>query len=134
MNVKILLVTAVMFFITGLSYAEEGMENSKAAVMEQTENTQAASTTNSSEAKTEEATKPVEIGNKICPVSGEKVGQMGEIVQVEYKGKMYNLCCSMCLKDFNKDPETFSKKAEEIAEQEKMETEASESNTPTKSE
>ena len=54
-----------------------------------------------------------EVGNPICPVSGEKVGGMGEIVKYEYNGKVYNLCCPMCKKDFDKDPEKFSKKAEE---------------------
>jgi len=56
-----------------------------------------------------------EVGNKICPVSGEKVGEMGEVVKYEYKGKIYNLCCKMCIKDFKKDPEKFSQKAEEEA-------------------
>lgn len=54
----------------------------------------------------------VEVGNTICPVSGEKVGEMGDIVKVEYNGKIYNLCCSMCAKDFKKDPEKYSKIAE----------------------
>lgn len=56
---------------------------------------------------------PVEVGNKICPVSGEKVGEMGEIVKYEYKGKVYNLCCAMCVKDFQNDPEKYSKIADE---------------------
>ena len=55
----------------------------------------------------------VEVGNKICPVSGEKVGQMGAVVQIEYNGRIYNLCCKMCLKDFNKDPGKYSTIAEE---------------------
>lgn len=54
----------------------------------------------------------IEVGNKICPVSGQKVGEMGDIVQVEYNGKMYNLCCSMCAKDFKKNPEKYSAIAE----------------------
>lgn len=56
---------------------------------------------------------PVKVGNKICPVSGEKVGQMGDPVEVEYNGKIYNLCCSMCKKDFLKNPEKYSKIAED---------------------
>ena len=58
---------------------------------------------------------PVEVGNKICPVSGEKVGDsdMGEVVKFEYEGKVYNLCCPMCAKDFKKDPEKFIKKVED---------------------
>lgn len=54
-----------------------------------------------------------EVGNKICPVSGGKVGEMGEVVKVAYKGKMYNLCCAMCQKDFDKDPDKYSKMAED---------------------
>ena len=56
----------------------------------------------------------VEIGNKICPVSGEKVGgAMGDPVKFEHNGKIYNLCCTMCAKDFEKDPEKYIKIVEE---------------------
>lgn len=61
--------------------------------------------------------KPVEVGNNICPVSGQKVGEMGEVVKYEYNGKIYNLCCKMCAKDFKKDPEKYSKMAEEEVKQ-----------------
>lgn len=65
-------------------------------------------------AKTEESVQAsVEVGNKICPVSGEKVGGMGEVVKYEHNGKIYNLCCAMCAKDFKKDPEKYSKIAED---------------------
>ena len=73
-----------------------------------------------------QSTKAVEVGNKICPVSGEKVplpgekGDMGtEAVKYEYNGKIYSLCCPMCIKDFKKDPEKYSKIADdEVAGQE----------------
>ena len=55
----------------------------------------------------------VEVGNKTCPISGKKTGEMGKIVQQEYNGKIYNLCCPMCIKDFQKDPEKYSKMVEE---------------------
>lgn len=58
-------------------------------------------------------TAAVEVGNKICPVSGEKVGEMGEPSKVEYKGKVYSLCCPACEKEFLKDPEKFAKIAED---------------------
>ncbi|MCB9757003.1 MAG: TRASH domain-containing protein [Candidatus Omnitrophica bacterium] len=64
------------------------------------------------------STKSVEVGNKICPVSGEKIpapgekGEMGEAVKYEYNGKIYNLCCPMCVKDFKKNPEKYSAIAE----------------------
>ncbi|HBO97515.1 MAG TPA: hypothetical protein DE315_00670 [Candidatus Omnitrophica bacterium] len=69
-------------------------------------------------AATEQAGQPaaveaVEVGNKICPVSKEKVGEMGEAVKYEYNGKIYNLCCPACKKDFAGDPEKYSKIAED---------------------
>ena len=57
--------------------------------------------------------KIVEVGNKLCPVSGEKVGEMGEAIKYEFNGKIYNLCCTMCVKDFKKYPEKYSKIAED---------------------
>ncbi|MBP9855291.1 MAG: TRASH domain-containing protein [Candidatus Omnitrophica bacterium] len=75
----------------------------------------------------ETSTKAIEVGNKICPVSGEKIpaegekGEMGEAVKYEYNGKIYNLCCPMCVKDFKKNPEKYSKIAEdEVAKEKKM--------------
>jgi YHS domain-containing protein len=61
----------------------------------------------------EETKELVQVGNKLCPVSNEKVGSMGDVVTYEYNGKVYNLCCAMCAKDFKKDPEKYSKIAEE---------------------
>ena len=59
--------------------------------------------------------KPVEVGNKHCPVSGEEVGKMGAPITVEYNGKVYNLCCSGCVSSFKSDPEKYSKIAEDEA-------------------
>lgn len=70
--------------------------------------------------------KAVEVGNKICPVSGNPIpapgekGAMGEAVKYEYNGKIYNLCCSMCPEDFKKDPEKYSKIAEDEVAKDKM--------------
>jgi len=52
------------------------------------------------------------VGNKICPVSGEKLGGMGKPVEVIYKGKIVNLCCGGCVKSFAKDPAKVLAKAE----------------------
>ena len=59
--------------------------------------------------------KAVEVGNKICPISGDEIPAQGEKgtmgdkpVKIEYKGKIYNLCCLMCVKDFKKNPEKYS--------------------------
>ncbi len=54
----------------------------------------------------------IEVGNKICPISHEEIGKNGmKPFKVTYKGKIYNLCCGMCEKDFNKNPEKYSKNA-----------------------
>ena len=83
------------------------------------------------------STKAIEVGNKICPVSGDKItapgekGAMGEAIKYEYNGKIYNLCCKMCVKDFKKNPEKYSKIAEdEVAKEKKMqETQEGQKNT-----
>jgi len=62
---------------------------------------------------------PIEVGNKVCPVSSNKVGEMGPAIKYTYNGKVYNLCCPMCIKDFKKNPEKYSKIAEDEAKTEK---------------
>ncbi|MGE0269405.1 MAG: hypothetical protein AB7S78_13225 [Candidatus Omnitrophota bacterium] len=67
-------------------------------------------------AQADEAAVPsqaVEAGNKICPVSGEEIGSMGEGIKVEYNGVIYNLCCPGCESPFLKDPEKYIKIVEE---------------------
>ncbi|MFH1995663.1 MAG: YHS domain-containing protein [Candidatus Omnitrophota bacterium] len=59
----------------------------------------------------------VNVGNTICPVSGEDIESMGGGVQEEYNGKIYNFCCASCAKVFKKDPEKYSRIAEESAEE-----------------
>jgi YHS domain-containing protein len=44
-----------------------------------------------------------------CPVSGEKLGEgdMGEPVELQYKGRTVKLCCKMCVGKFEKDPSKY---------------------------
>ncbi len=49
------------------------------------------------------------INNSSCPVSDDDIVK-GEAVMVEYKGKIYNLCCEACVKHFKKFPEKFALK------------------------
>ncbi|MBP7216905.1 MAG: YHS domain-containing protein [Candidatus Omnitrophica bacterium] len=67
------------------------------------------------EAKEEkDDTEAFNVGNKICPVSGEKVGQAGmEPVTFEYEGKIFNFCCAACIDEFKKDPSKYIQKVEE---------------------
>ena len=50
------------------------------------------------------AEKAVEVKNRYCPVSGDKVNKR---VWVDYQGKRYSLCCRDCVKDFKKDPKKY---------------------------
>lgn len=44
-----------------------------------------------------------------CPVSGEKLGEMGKPLVFTYKDQEVKLCCKSCKKDFDKDPEKYLK-------------------------
>jgi P-type Cu+ transporter len=55
---------------------------------------------------------PVNLGNKICPVSGEQIIEETKVTY-EYEGKIYNFCCPMCIDGFKKDPDKYIKKIEE---------------------
>ncbi len=52
------------------------------------------------------------VGNEICPVSGAKINQETKATY-EYKGKIYNFCCPMCIEEFKKDPDKYIQKVEE---------------------
>ena len=52
----------------------------------------------------------VNVGNAICPISGEEVA---EGVTYVYEGKEYNFCCSGCIEEFKKDPEKHIKDMKE---------------------
>jgi YHS domain-containing protein len=54
----------------------------------------------------------VNVGNTICPVSGESISEATKATY-EYEGKIYNFCCSACIDEFKKDPQSYSKKAED---------------------
>ena len=47
------------------------------------------------------------IVNTKCPVSGDDIDAKGKTVT--YKGKKIGFCCDDCIKDFNKNPEKYSK-------------------------
>ena|ERR1035437_7214745 len=44
-----------------------------------------------------------------CPVSGEKLGEMGKPLTFTYKDQEVKLCCKGCKKDFDKDPAKYMK-------------------------
>jgi YHS domain-containing protein len=67
----------------------------------------------SNDAKAADAViKSQDVGNKICPVTGEKIDDKSK-ASYEYQGKIYNFCCAMCIDVFKKDPQKYIKKVEE---------------------
>ncbi len=42
-----------------------------------------------------------------CPVSGEKLGEMGKPYAFTYQDQEVKLCCKGCKKDFDKDPAKY---------------------------
>ena len=53
-----------------------------------------------------------DVGNKICPVSGEKVDGKNFYV---YNGKRYGMCCPVCIATFKADPKKYSAIADKEA-------------------
>lgn len=48
-----------------------------------------------------------EVAAKMCPVSGEELGSMGEPVKVSHEGHEVKLCCQDCIKQFESDPTKY---------------------------
>ncbi|MCA9307126.1 MAG: hypothetical protein KDA16_11365 [Phycisphaerales bacterium] len=48
-----------------------------------------------------------------CPVSGEKLGEMGEPVVKEYDGREVRLCCAGCIKKFEADKDRYWREIDE---------------------
>jgi len=51
---------------------------------------------------------PAVAGN--CPVSGEKLGSMGEPYRFHHEKQEVSLCCESCIDEFNSDPATYLRK------------------------
>ena len=47
------------------------------------------------------------LAQKVCPVSGEKLGEMGTPIKVTVKGRDVFLCCPSCKEDLEKDPDKY---------------------------
>ena len=44
---------------------------------------------------------------KVCVVSGEPLGSMGEPAAITYEGQTVKFCCGGCEDDFRKNPATY---------------------------
>ena len=52
------------------------------------------------------AIKNQEVGNKVCPVSGEQINEESKVTY-KYQGKIYNLCCASCIEEFSNHPQKY---------------------------
>jgi len=51
--------------------------------------------------------KPIPYPLTTCPVSGDKLGEMGAPYVFVYQGQEIKFCCPDCKKDFLKDPQKY---------------------------
>ena len=51
------------------------------------------------------ADQPVAIAQVLCPVGGDKLGEMGPPIKVTAKGKSFFICCASCEKDVKENPD-----------------------------
>lgn len=101
--VNILVIMVFTAVVGGISFAMDSGDESAESIHKHAD----AQTADSSLAG-----KVEEVGNIICPVSGEKINEKTKATFV-YEGKVYNFCCAMCIDSFKKDPEKYIKKIEE---------------------
>ena len=101
--VGISIVLVALFAIVGVVMAQEAGNQTATP-------TTAAVVSETAPAVTPAVATPVNVGNKFCPVTGEKVSGSDT---VEYQGKVYNLCCGMCKDTFLADPAKYMAKVEE---------------------
>jgi YHS domain-containing protein len=59
-------------------------------------------------------------GNRICPVSGDKITYENQVTY-RYQGKKYNFCSFKCLGEFLQSPEKYIAKVNEELEKTKQE-------------
>jgi YHS domain-containing protein len=114
-KISVIFITGIFIFgISRLSFAMmcAGMDSghNKHQQMAQAESNKEETAEQVSTVKIAE--KAVDLGNKVCPVSGEKINEKMKATY-EYEGKIYNFCCPMCIEEFKKDPQKYIKKVEE---------------------
>ena len=51
------------------------------------------------------ADQPAAIAQVLCPVGGDKLGEMGPPIKVTAKGKSFFICCASCEKDVKENPD-----------------------------
>jgi len=58
-------------------------------------------------AELSEADRAAALAQKVCPVSGETLGEMGAPIKVTVKGRDVFLCCPSCQEKLEADPDKY---------------------------
>ena len=119
MDKKILIILIALMFVLGVSKLSFAMmwmcggKSNEHSGHHQTAQVESSNEQITEQSGTTETVKEAEdVGNKTCPVSGEKIDEKIKATY-EYEGKIYNFCCPMCIEEFKKDPKKYIKKVEE---------------------
>ncbi len=96
----VVLIAVALFAVAGLAVAQEEAKTETVPVVEAVAPVAA-----------------VTMGNKFCPVTNEKIAELGKDT-VEYEGKVYNLCCPACKEQFLADPAKYTAAVEEALKKE----------------
>jgi YHS domain-containing protein len=103
-----------VLFVLGVSAKACALTRSNSAVSQELAQAESAEKMHMEQETVTEAAPQaaVDAGNKICPVSQEKIDENLKATY-EYEGKIYNFCCAACIEEFKKDPQEYIKKVEE---------------------
>jgi YHS domain-containing protein len=107
----ILSTVAVLLFIGFVGCKKKEQPAAPAKEMSMKDMQMQASTT-AEDANKMAATAMASTEQTLCPVTGDKIDKK---VFVEYKGKKVYFCCSMCVDQFNKNPEKYISKLPQFA-------------------
>jgi hypothetical protein len=66
------------------------------------------------EKKLSEEDRKLAAKQKVCPISGQPLGSMGDPYKMIVKGRAIFLCCPSCVADVDKDPDSTLKKVDEL--------------------
>ena len=120
-RVSVILIIGIFIFGMNISFAmmcgSEG-EHSSQKYSEQAHTEHEHGVTETS--KEPVSAEAINVGNKICPVSGEKIEEKTKTTY-EYEGKIYNFCCASCIDKFKKDSGKYIKKVEQELQAESQE-------------
>ncbi len=114
---KQLILITVIVSLTGIfAFAQEHQSIDKKEKMEQTKDSKDCCGTDKTHSdvmmkKTNDVSQ-LKTWNKVCPVTGEEI-DADDVKTVEYAGKTIGLCCSKCIKKFEKDPAKYMKNLNE---------------------